>query len=195
MTDTAAPTRDELPVLTGDRIHLRGFREDDLHDLFALHSDPAVNRYWSFAHWTELAQAREYLARAIAGRSVDTMLCWAMAERDSDRLIGTTTVFAVNPEQGRAEIGYALRSSHWGRGHAQETLRLTISHAFGHLGLRRIEADVDPRNAGSCRLLERLGFVREGLLRERWNVAGELCDSVLYGLLARDWRDQGSSGK
>lgn len=58
--------------------------------------------------------------------------------------------------------------------------------AFGALELRRIEADIDPRNAASCRLVERLGFIREGLLRARWNVAGEICDSAIYGLLAQD---------
>jgi ribosomal-protein-alanine N-acetyltransferase len=66
-------------------------------------------------------------------------------------------------------------------------LRLALAHAFGPLGLRRVEADVDPRNAASCRLLERLGFRREGLLRERWRVNGETCDSALFGLLAREF--------
>jgi RimJ/RimL family protein N-acetyltransferase len=63
-----------------------------------------------------------------------------------------------------------------------------LAHAFDTLRLRRIEADIDPRNSASCKLVERLGFVREGLLRERWDVAGELCDAALYGLLASDWR-------
>ncbi|MGH8084295.1 MAG: GNAT family N-acetyltransferase [Lysobacter sp.] len=106
----------------------------------------------------------------------------------NDRLIGATTLFAINHAQGRAEVGYALRASHWGRGLAQEALRLVLVHAFDTLVLRRIEADIDPRNGASCRLVERMGFVREGLLRDRWEVGGEASDSALYGLLARDWR-------
>ncbi|MEG3192695.1 GNAT family N-acetyltransferase [Lysobacter sp. D1-1-M9] len=183
----AAAAPDDLPVLTGERLRLRGFREDDLPDFFAVHSDPAVNRYWSFPAWTDIAQARDYFADAIAARDATRMLCWVIAERDSDRLIGAATLCAIHREQGRAEIGYALRSSHWGRGYAQDALRLALAHAFEGLALRRVEADIDPRNQGSCRLAERLGFVREGLLRERWHVAGELCDSALYGLLAREW--------
>lgn len=190
--DPAVPCPDGLPELDGERLRLRGFREDDLHDLYAMHSDPVVNRYWSFPAWTDIEQARDYLARALAGRDAERMLCWAIAERgaerDSDRLIGTATVFAINREQGRAEIGYGLRASHWGLGYAQEALRPVLSHAFDALGLRRLEADIDPRNAGSCRLVERLGFVREGVFRERWDVAGEVCDSAMYGLLAREWR-------
>ncbi|MGH8430561.1 MAG: GNAT family N-acetyltransferase, partial [Solimonas sp.] len=61
--------------------------------------------------------------------------------------------------------------------------------AFGTPNLRRLEADVDPRNANSLRILGKLGFRREGLLRERWNVGGEIQDTVFLGLLARDWMD------
>ncbi|MGH8074598.1 MAG: GNAT family N-acetyltransferase [Lysobacter sp.] len=177
---------DDLPALEGPRIRLRGFREDDLQDFYEVHSDPVVNRYWSFPAWTEVSQARDYFASAIGGRDAGRMLCWVISERYSDRLVGSTTLFAIDREQGRAEIGYALRASHWGRGYAQEALRLALGHAFDTLGLRRIEADIDPRNAGSCKLVERMGFVREGLLRDRWCVAGEISDSAIYGLLASD---------
>jgi [ribosomal protein S5]-alanine N-acetyltransferase len=69
-----------------------------------------------------------------------------------------------------------------------EAASAPIEHAFGALNMRRIEADIDPRNVASARLLERLGFVREGLLRERWLVGEEVSDSLLYGLLERDRR-------
>ena len=65
---------------------------------------------------------------------------------------------------------------------------MLFGHAFGAMSLRRIEADVDPRNLPSLRTLENLGFRREGYLRQRWQVAGELQDSVLMGLLAGDWQ-------
>lgn len=180
--------RDDLPVLAGERIRLRGFREDDLHDLYAVHSDVEVMRYWSFPAWTELSQARERLANARAGRDAERLLCWAIADRDDDRVIGGVTLFAIDRAQGRAEIGYSLRSDQWGRGLAREALQLALAHAFDTLGLRRVEADIDPRNTRSCGLAERMGFVREGVLRERWLVADALQDSAMYGLLARDWR-------
>lgn len=179
---------DDLPVLEDDGLRLRGFRDGDLQDFFELHADPRVMRYWSFPAWTDPEQARERFASALAGHDAERLLCWTVADTTSDRLMGSVTLFAINRTQGRAEIGYALRASHWGRGHAGNALRMVLDHAFGMLALRRIEADADPRNERSCRLLERLGFVREGLLRERWQVAGELQDAAFYGLLARDWR-------
>ncbi len=67
-----------------------------------------------------------------------------------------------------------------------EAARGLIDCAFATLGFRRIEADIDPRNHSSAKLLERLGFVREGILRERWLVADEVSDSAIYGLLRSD---------
>lgn len=186
MSELQRPT-DGLPVLESARLRLRAFRDDDLHDLFAVHADPEVMRYWSFPAWTELEQARPRLENAKSGCDPARLLCWAMAKRDDDRLIGGVTLFAIQSEQGRAEIGYSLGSAHWGQGLAREALQLVLDHAFGALQLRRVEADIDPRNEASVRLIERLGFVREGVLRERWLVAGELQDSALYGLLAREW--------
>ena len=175
-----------VPTLASARLRLRPYRDSDVEALFALYSDPAVMRYWSFPPWTAMEQARAYFVRAAAHASDGLALPWAIADAADDVLIGTATLHSLRPDQGRAEIGYALATERQGRGLASEALRTMLAHAFGALGLRRLEADVDPRNAASCRLLVALGFSREGLLRERWLVAGETCDSALYGLLARD---------
>jgi RimJ/RimL family protein N-acetyltransferase len=176
-----------VPTLASARVRLRPYRDADADALLALYSDAAVVRYWSFAPWTRAAEAEAYLQRAAAHAAQGLALPWAIADAASDVLVGTATLHSLQPEQGRAEIGYALAPAHQGRGIASEALRLLLGHAFGPLRLRRIEADVDPRNIASCRLLEALGFTREGLLRERWRVAGETCDSALYGLLAREF--------
>ena len=179
---------DALPRLEGPRVALRGFHSDDGAGLFALHSDTRVMRYWSFPAWTDPAQGRDYFARALAARNPDDMLCWVITLPPSDTLVGTATLASIDRAQGRAEIGYALGSAHWGGGLAREAVALVLDHAFDTLGLRRVEADIDPRNEGSMRLARSLGFQQEGLLRERWQVGGEICDSAWHGLLAREWR-------
>jgi RimJ/RimL family protein N-acetyltransferase len=183
----AVPAATALPVLDTPRLRLRPYRASDAAAMFALYSDPRVMRYWSFPPWREQAQAAAYLERAIAETGAGQVLAWAMALREDDLLVGTATLHSWHRDQGRAEIGYSLSPSHQGRGLASEALRAVLGHAFGALALRRVEADVDPRNQASCRLLERLGFRHEGLLRARWEVAGEVCDSALYGLLAGEF--------
>lgn len=157
--------------------------------MFELFSDPRVARFWSFPAWTELAQAEAFLAPLVGPVADDARaLPWAIADHTTDELVGTATLFEIRRDQQRAEIGYSLRASCWKQGYAREAVHRVLVHGFGDLALRRIEADVDPRNTGSLALLESLGFTREGYLRERWNVAGEICDSVCLGLLARELR-------
>ena len=176
------------PELSSPRLRLREVRDGDAAALFAIHGDARVMRYWSYPAWTELAQAEQKISDILRQRREEDILIWAIADATSDLLIGSSAVFYLNLEQGRAEIGYSLHPDWQGHGLASEALQLVLGYAFNNLGLRRIEADIDPRNLPSCRLVERLGFVREGLLRERWHVNGEICDSAIYGLLRQDFK-------
>jgi RimJ/RimL family protein N-acetyltransferase len=179
----------DIPELAGPRVRLRAFDARDVDALFSLYSDAQVMRYWSTPPWRERAQAVTHIERMQRERLDAEFYPW-VATLDDDVLIGTCSLFAVNRAHARAEIGYALRSSWWGRGFAQEMLGLALTHAFDAVGLNRIEADIDPGNIASCRLVERLGFTREGLLRERWRVDGGVQDTALYGLLAREWHER-----
>lgn len=84
-------------------------------------------------------------------------------------------------------MGYLLGRPYWGKGYMAEAAKELIRYAFEVLDLHRIEADIDPRNRPSARVLERNGFLKEGLLRERWIVGEEVSDTAFYGLLRKDW--------
>jgi [ribosomal protein S5]-alanine N-acetyltransferase len=177
-------------ALTGERLCLRPLADTDLDSLFSYFSDPETMRYWSCPPYTDPAQAQKLLTEAQAGSLEAGYLTWAIARRTDDALLGTCSLHKIDRDNARAEVGYLLGRPHWGQGLATEALWLAIGYAFTTLGLRRLEADIDPRNTGSQKLLERLGFTRDGYLRERWCVAGEISDSALYGLLAREWRSR-----
>lgn len=174
--------------LSTERLLLRPLEPGDVDDFFAIFSDPEVARYTSRPPLPDLAAARVRVDElsASSGRGQDWT--WAVCRRDEGRLLGTVALFHFEAEQGRAEIGYVFGRSAWGHGYATEAMGAVLDLAFHTLGLRRLEADADPRNAASLRVLERLGFTREGLLRERWCVAGEIQDTVVFGILKREWR-------
>ena len=125
------------------------------------------------------------IARDVAGLASGENLRLGLEHLEGNRLIGQCTLFNRSAICRRAEIGYALASSAWGQGYMNEALKALVRYGFEQLDLNRIEADVDPRNVASTAVLERLGFEREGLLRERWIVSGEVSDSALYGLLRK----------
>lgn len=166
------------------RLHLRPLQPDDAPALFAIHADPAFMRYWSSTPWTSLGQAQALIEGDLRDLAAGAHLRLGIVRRADGRLIGTASLFNLSAQNRRAEVGYGIASDCWRQGYVSEALDALLDHAFGPMGLRRLEADIDPRNIASARSLEKLGFQREGLLRERWIVGGEVSDSALYGLLA-----------
>lgn len=179
---------DRLPTLLGSRVSLRWLEDRDAADLFAVFSDPDVMRYWSWTPWTDEGAAVEMIESVRRCFAAGTLYQWGVTLRDEDAVIGTCTLADIHAQNRRAEIGFILRRDHWSRGLMTDATRTLLGFAFDQLNMHRIEADVDPRNEASIRLLERLGFVREGYLRERWLVGDEVNDTVFYGLLRSEWR-------
>jgi [ribosomal protein S5]-alanine N-acetyltransferase len=176
-----------LSTLTGERITLRPITEEDIPAYFALCADPDVTHYLSHPPYTNMEQAEEKVKKIIQWGKEGASFLWVIASKQSNCLMGTCCLFHLDKENQRAEFGYALAKVHWGQGLAYEATQIAIEHIFATQSLRRLEADADPRNLKSCALLERLGFIREGYLRERWLVDGVVSDTALYGLLKSDW--------
>lgn len=182
---------DELPRLIGPRLHIRALCWEDASGLFGVFGDPEVIKYWSSPQLKDLDAAGALIEEI--GHLFETreLFQWGVCSTATDEVLGTCTLCHLDMGNQRAELGIAIKSSAWGEGYAKEALDLLISFAFGELGLNRLEADVDPNNARSLGLFEGLGFKREGYLRERWQIAGEVQDTILLGLLRREWRNEG----
>ena len=177
-----------FPTIDANRISLRWISNQDVDALYDIFSDPEVMRYWSTPPLPDRAAAVDLMNEIQEGFRQQTLLKWGIARRTDDALIGTTTLYNLDFSNRRAEMGYALGREHWGQGYMAEALQALLAYCFEVLDLRRIEADVDPRNSASIQTLERLGFQREGFLRERWEVDGEIQDALFYGLLREEWK-------
>ncbi len=177
-----------LPTLLTSRLRLRALAAADIADVFAVFSDPVVVRYWDGPLMTTLQDAMQYIDHVHHAFRRRELFQWGIADAKTDAVIGTCTLAHFSGMHQRCEIGFALRQTHWGKGLASEVLAAMIEFVFTTLDLHRIEADVDPRNARSLRLLERFGFEREGCLKERYLLHGERQDAVMLGLLRSNWR-------
>ena len=178
---------ERLPTLAAERVSLRWLTAADVPDLYAVFSDPEVMRYWSTVPFANLAEAEDYLRSIHDLFAQRSLFQWGIAHAADARVIGTCTLYRLDHAHRRAEIGFALARAYWGRGLAREALRALLAFVFEELDLHRLEADADPRNERSLRLLESQGFRREGILRERYHVGGEVQDSIYLGLLRREW--------
>jgi ribosomal-protein-alanine N-acetyltransferase len=174
-------------VLPAQRVTLRFLTAADAPAIYGIFSDRDVMRFWSRAPMVDPQEANAHVQDVCAGYRIGDALQLGIGRNSDGALIGTCTLFHFHWGSRRAELGYALARAAWGQGLMHEALNALVTYAFGRLDLNRIEADIDPRNAASARSLERLGFRKEGHLRERWRVDGEVSDSDLYGLLRIDW--------
>jgi len=186
MTETVFELGDCLPTLDAGRVRLRWLADADIPALFAIFGDPEVTRYWGFKILADEVSAATLLEDIRRNFHARTLFQWGVEVIGGD-LVGTCTLSQLDPINRRAELGFALGRAFWGQGYMAAALPTVIAFAFGQLGLHRMFADIDPRNARSIRVLNRLGFRREGILREHYLVQGEPQDAVVYGLLRSEW--------
>lgn len=176
------------PTLHTARLRLRPFGDGDAHDLFALQSNAHVLRYWDAPPWSDPARAERFIAACRSLEEDGTGARLAVDRASDMSFIGWCSLTRWNAEFRSASLGYCYGDTAWGQGYATEAARALLRWAFDTLDLNRVQAETDTRNLASARVLEKLGFVREGTMREDCIVNGDVSDTWVYGLLRRDWQ-------
>ncbi len=175
------------PTLQGPRLRLRPILDSDAEVLFALHSNAHVLRYWDAPPWRDRVRAQQFIAASRQMAEAGTGVRLAVEGVGDGGFIGWCSLTRWNPDYRSAALGYCMGEAAWGYGYATDAARAVLQWAFDTLDLNRVQAETDTRNAASARVLEKLGFVREGTLREDCVVNGEVSDSWVYGLIRREW--------
>lgn len=173
----------DLPVIHTARLKLRPVQKDDLEDFSEIFSDPATVQYFAMEPLDSPEKAEAFLNEKLEANQDETKYYLAICLSGSGKMIGQFTLFNIDKTNRRAEVGYIFNRGYWGQGFASEALAAVIDDCFTNQGFSRLEADVDPENAGSLKLLERHGFEREGYFRKRWYFREKWYDSVMFGLL------------
>ena len=180
-------TGNELPSLETERLLLRPLNVGDLDFVFRHFSDPEVNRYLLDE---EPVRTREQAQSIIDFYSLPGRKSynrWVILRKTDMRAIGTCGYHQWQTAHHRAEIGYDLERASWKQGIMSEALRAMLQYGFEKMGLNRVEALGDVENDASIRLLERLGFQKEGVLRQYFRRGENYYDHWLLSLLKREW--------
>src|SRR4051812_8909887 len=173
--------------VSGPAYSLRYLTADDAPALFDLGRDPDVTRFFSWGPYREESEAREFIAGLDRRREAGERLELGIVRNGEDRPIGITGLSDFSPRDRRAVVGTWLGREHWGSGANRESKALVMAMGFRALGLNRITALASPQNVRSIAALERLGFVREGVLRG-WHVhRGESRDVAVLRMMRDEW--------
>jgi ribosomal-protein-alanine N-acetyltransferase len=178
-----------IPRLETDHLTLRALTPDDRAAVFALFADPRVAVPTHIAPFTGIEQADELIAFFGRRFAAQGGIRWGLTLTGDDTIIGTAGFPGIDAETYRARIGYNLAYAHWGRGLATEAVRALVGLGFAQLQLHRIEATTNLDNTGSMRVLAKVGFTEEGILRDYvyWREMGVFYDARLYSLLRREY--------
>lgn len=173
-----------FPSLSTDRLVLRMLQTEDAEKLSQLYAAPEVNRWLDWDGPETPSEAQMVTAFFLQQYKAGKNLRWAIADKATDTLMGTVLLSGFQKNL-IADIGYDLATEYWGKGYMYEALSEVIRFAFEDLSLARIQAYVRPENTPSLRLLEKLGFYQEGLLRKGGSHESRegLFDVYIYGLI------------
>ena len=176
-----------FPVLKTERLILRQARLADAPDVLVFRGDWEVQKY-NGPVFKEIAEAQALIEELNAEFTEQEGICWAVVLKQNDRVVGLFGFHHWSHYHRRAEVGYDLARAYWGQGLASEALQAMIPFGFAQMNLHRIYAGTIADNHESVRLLERLGFQREGTKRQSsWEDDGTFHDSAMYGLLSNEY--------
>ena len=176
-----------LPTLTGENIKLRRFKCSDVDSIVKYANDKLVSRYLPrMPHPYDTSDALEFVNYAHRTARSDSAYHFGIEWKGD--IVGSVGLKHFNLKGRNGEIGYCVARRCWRRGIASESLRLILDFVFDDLKLHRVYALVLKKNAASAHLLEKLGFTREGVLREASLLNRQWHDVFAYSLLDQEYR-------
>ncbi|WP_100372328.1 GNAT family N-acetyltransferase [Bacillus sp. FJAT-45037] len=178
---------DTFPVLETRRLILRKVKKEDAKDILNYLSDKEVMKYYGLEPFNSINDALDEISWYQSIQNNKTGIRWGITLKEQGVMIGSCGFHNIVSKHSRAEIGFELSKEQWGNGIAVEAVETIISHGFEHLNLQRIEALIEPPNLSSQKLVEKIGFIREGLLRSYEFTCGEYDDLYMYSLLKQEF--------
>ncbi len=178
---------EEFPQLETENLFLREIKLSDAEAVFQFFSDDEVLKYHDVEAFVSVEQA-QMLINSLHERFKNKWgIRWGIAKKDDNMIIGTCGYGGWVKNSLRAGIGYELAKPYWHQGIMTEALSAMLKFGFEKMELNRIEATVMLDNIASMKLLEKLGFIDEGILREYGYWKGEFHDLKMFSLLKRDY--------
>jgi ribosomal-protein-alanine N-acetyltransferase len=182
-----------LPMISGDGVHLRSFRDDDVGLVRAASRDALITGITTVPVNADRRGALAYISRQHRRLRSGVGFSFAIADAE-DFAIGQIGLWPSREDSGRASIGYWIVQSARGRGHVTAALCALSDWAWSFASLERLELFVEPWNTGSWKAAEAVGFEREGLLRSWRLIGSERRDLFVYSLLREAASPDATSG-
>ena len=173
-----------FPALKTNRLLLRRITMNDAPAIFFLRSDETVLKYIGKEPAASVKEAEEFIQRINKAVDADESIMWGISWQDNPtEVIGTICYWRLQPENYRAEIGYALHPAHWRKGIMKEAICKVLEYGFNSMNLHSVEARTSVDNFASGAILTATGFIKEAHLKEEFFFRGGFSDTIIYSRL------------
>ena len=179
-----------FPKLHYGRLKFRAFEDADVHDVFALRSNPEVMKYIPRPLAKNLQEAMDVIKMIRETIEKKEGINWVLTLKDDPKMIGMIGIYRIKPDNARGELGYILLPEFHNQGYITEAIKPILIYAFHHIGFHSLEAVIDPANISSERVLQKNGFVKEAHLLENEYWDGRFLDTIIYSLLKRNFKEE-----
>ncbi|WP_336246373.1 GNAT family protein [Sporosarcina cyprini] len=178
----------QFPVLETERLLLREVTKEDAPAIFRYLSDAEVMKYYGLLPFTHVSEAGEEIEWYRSIFENGTGIRWGITLKSQpEQVIGSCGFLAYAQRHARTEVGAELSKEHWRSGIMTEAFGAVLEYGFTEMNLMRIQGLIDPANVASQKLVEKFGFLREGLLRSYERTGDKFEDVYMYALLQTEW--------
>ena len=171
--------------LETERLILRKFEYKDVEDLYEYAKDEEVTKYLKFATYKSIEDAQDRIDDLLAKYAQEEKYCWAIEEKESQKLIGSIDLFDVT--SGEKEVGYLLNREYWNKGYATEAAKEVIKYGFEKLNLNKIWGHCVTVNIGSSKVMEKIGMKYQGITEREKEVRGITYDLKEYAITKEEY--------
>lgn len=176
-----------FPILESERLRFRKLTNEDAPEVLVLRGNPENMQFIPRPLITDIEGALAHIKMINDKIDENLDINWAVTEKGSDKCIGIMGFYRTQPEHFRTELGYMIAPEHNGKGYVTEAVKTLLYFAFNTLNFHSIEAVIDSRHIASERVLQKNGFVKEAHFKENFYYNNEFTDTVIYGLLKRNF--------
>ena len=177
---------DKIETIKTERLILREIVNDDVKEIFEIFSDEDVTKYDWFVPIKDTNTALKFIQHYKEEFDNKEEITWGIALKETNELIGICCLGDFELDSRRAEIGYDIKKTEWNKGYATEALKAVVLYGLCNMNLNRIEAFITPGNDASVKVLKKIGFTQEGIVRERDLIKGKLEDGIIMSMLKKD---------
>lgn len=176
----------EFPEIESKRLLFKQFNKNDALNILSIRTDKRVSKHMDSVTPQTIEDTEKKIIEIQNAFNKQKGITWAIIDKSSGKLIGDFGIWRLDRQNSRGEIGYVLHPNYWGKDYMYETISTLVHFAFNNLNLHSLEANVNPENNNSKKLLLKLGFKKEAYFRENYYYEGDFLDSEIYCILKSD---------